>query len=130
MLFPSLLEQQGIDQDNGGHSLDNRHGSRHDARVMPPLDRRADLLMKGVDSRLLHQYSGSRLKSHTEIYILTIGYAALDSAAVVGARPDAVSIHIKRVIVQRASRRGAGETGTILKALDGADREHGVGQHT
>ena len=118
-----------VDQHEGGHGLDDRHGARHDAGVVAAAAHElrfgAALL---VDGALVLNEGGGRLEGDAEDEFLAVADAALDAAGTVGLGADFAVLVDKDVVVLGAELLRAAEAAADLEALGGGDGEHGLGE--
>ena len=75
-----------------------------------------------IDGGLFHQKGGYGLEGHTEVYVLAVTDAALDTAAVIR---GCIPIRQEDVVLFGASGGDASEAFAIFEALDGIDAQHG-----
>ena len=79
-----------------------------------------------INRLLLAKERCNRLEGDAEIDILTVGYTALDAAAVVCPCHDAtLSVWLEDVVLLTASAACTGKSEPIFKALHGIDAQHG-----
>ena len=69
-----------------------------------------------------------RLEGHAEVDRLAVRDAALDAAAPVGARADAVAVHVELVVVLAPGQLRAGEARADLESLARRQAQHRLGE--
>ena len=106
------------------HRLDDGNRPRKDARVVTAPALQRGRIAFHVHGLLLLHDRGCRLESDADHNVLPVGYAALDTPGVVGARSDAPIVVVERVIVLRSGQVRSGKPGADLERLAGRKRQH------
>src|SRR5581483_2847498 len=117
-----------VDEDEGGHGLDDDDGARDDAGVVPAAGGEFGRGAVDVHGLLRLENGGGGLEGDAEENLLAVADAALDAAGAVGGGADPAFARLERVVVLRALEERAGETAADFEALGGGKRKHGLGE--
>ena len=120
-----LIKQIGIQYCHGSHGLYYGHGSGQDAGVVASLDLKDCVVAVHVDGGLFSELCSHGFEEHTEVDVLSVGYASLYASGVVGEGVDFAVSHAEDVVLLGASLPYSVEAFAIFEALDGIDAEHG-----
>lgn len=123
-----VLGHEGINDNKGRHSLNNRHSTRGNARIVTTLGLEGALREIVGSGVLSLTDSSSGLESHAEVDGSTVRDTTLDTARVVGLGGKTGAVGDEGVVVDGARDLAATETRADFEALGGGDAEHGVAE--
>ena len=110
-----FVDEIGIENGHGGHSLNDGHSTRQHARIVATTRVNGDEIAVNIYRFLRKKEGGDRLESHTEGNGLTIADAPWDAAGMVGDEGE-------RVVLLTATLTHSSEALAVLKAFYGIDR--------
>lgn len=79
-----FVQQITVENHHCSHGFDNRYGAWHNAGVMPTARMENHRIAAAGYGWHVLQQCRYRLESNPEIYILSIGYAALNATGMIG----------------------------------------------
>lgn len=131
MCTNGLACQQRIVNHHSRHSFYYRNSSGQHTRIMTTAGMHSCRITIFVDSDNVAQQSGHRLECHTEIYILSVGYATLNTTGMIGSGMGTVNLTIcgKPCVYHPASTLATiSKAHAVVKSLGSVDAKHSRSQ--
>ena len=123
-----FLKQVVVEYHHCCHRFHDGHRSGQHARVMSTASFHRGGIAFKVDGRLLLKDGRHGFESHSEIDVLAVAHATLDTTAVVRRSHHLARFVRKRVVEFAATAQCAGEAFAIFEAFHRIDAEHGTSQ--
>ena len=99
-----------VDEDEGSHRFDDGDGARYDAWIVPAAADEFGFLAMDGDCFLLLQDGRGGFEGDAKEEFLAVGYAALDSAGIVGLCADGSVSVFEEIVVFGAGEIGPGKS--------------------
>ena len=117
-----------IDEDDGGHGLDDGDGAGNDAWVVPSATFKGGGFTGAIDRFLAGKNGGGGFKGDPEGKELPIGDPTLNPSGVVGAGANGSIPAFEDIVVLIPGQEGSGKATPDFKAFGSRKGEHGLGE--
>lgn len=117
-----------VEENEGGHRLDDGYGSGDHTRVVAAFAHQLGFVAFLIDGGLGANDGGGGFKAYFEIQFLAGADTAENSAGVIGAGADFAILIVEEVVVFASAQEGAVESAPHGKAFGGGKGEHGFGE--
>lgn len=124
----SLLLQDQVGQDQGGHAFDYHRSADCHAGVVTAFGQKLTVFATAAGRVLVLADGGGGLEGHLAVNGFAVADATQGTACVVGLGVVVVAVEEQFVVVFAAVHAGGGKTATDLETLAGGNGEHGLGQ--
>src|SRR4051812_36868017 len=113
-----------IEEDEGGHGFDDRHGARDDARVVAAAANEFRRRTVDIHGLLRLENGRGRFERHAKDDLLAVADAALRAATAIRHGANAALARLKKIVVFAAAEARTGETAAQFETFRRGQREH------